>query len=316
MSHHPPRRPLPLIAVRAETAANAEQWVTELLDATGASPGEVHTLIAHIRAGAVEGAQGEVIALETQAPADASDQVQEGWHRAVETISDRLAHIADRTVHQARTAARRTAMARTAAATAATVGEGNQPSGSRSMMTPEINHAVDGLAATSAGRTAPLTRAALAERGFVGFVPFADLPHSGVPAGEGIYVVLRPSTEPPVYLARSPAGHRKGHDPTTTTAILIRAWVPGATVVYVGKAAGRRGLSRRLNAYRRQGQGRNAGHSGGACIWQLADSDTLLVAWRTVTDQSAGQAEAELIAEFTALYGALPFANRNRGSSI
>jgi hypothetical protein len=100
-----------------------------------------------------------------------------------------------------------------------------------------------------------------------------------------------------------------------TTAILNSAWVPGATVVYVGKAAGRRGLRKRLNAYRRQGQGRNAGHSGGEYIWQLSDSDMLLVAWRTVTDPPADQAEAQLIAEFTALHGALPFANRNRGSS-
>ncbi|WP_329345002.1 hypothetical protein OG252_51535 [Streptomyces sp. NBC_01352] len=167
--------------------------------------------------------------------------------------------------------------------------------------------------AASTGRPVPLTRATLTERGFVGFVPFADLPHSNVPAGEGIYVVLRPAASPPVFLARSPAGHRKGHDPSTTTATLNSAWVPGATVVYVGKAAGRKGLSERLNAYRRQGQGRNAGHSGGEYIWQLADSDTLMVAWRTVAEPPAGQAEAELIAEFTALHGALPFANRNRG---
>lgn len=37
MSHHPERRKLPLIAVYAETAANAEQRVTELLDWRGAS---------------------------------------------------------------------------------------------------------------------------------------------------------------------------------------------------------------------------------------------------------------------------------------
>ncbi|MGW4982570.1 hypothetical protein [Streptomyces mirabilis] len=180
-------------------------------------------------------------------------------------------------------------------------------------MTPEPEPAENGAAST--GRLAPLTRATLAERGFDGFVPFADLPHSTVPAGKGIYVVLRPSASPPVFLTHSPAGHRKGLDPTTTTATLNSAWVPGATVVYVGKAAGRQGLSKRLNAYRRQGQGRNAGHSGGEYIWQLADSDTLLVAWRTVADPPASQAEAELIAEFTALHGALPFANRNRGSS-
>jgi hypothetical protein len=182
-------------------------------------------------------------------------------------------------------------------------------------MMPEFEHAEDGLAVASTGRSAPLTRATLAERGFVGFVPFADLPHSSVPAVEGIYVVLRPSTAAPAFLSRNPAGHRKGHDPTTTTAALNSAWVPGAAVVYIGKAAGRRGLRNRLNSYRRQGQGRNAGHSGGEYIWQLSDSDMLLVAWRTVTDPPAGQAEAKLIAEFWAFHGALPFANRNRGTS-
>ncbi|MDP9607899.1 hypothetical protein ACFV4E_15360 [Streptomyces hygroscopicus] len=104
MSHHPERRKLPLIAVYGQTAANAEQRVTELLGAAGVSPAEVHTLIAAIQAGSVEGAQGEVIELDTQAPAGTSDQAQEGWLRAVEAIAGRLAHIADRTVHQARTA--------------------------------------------------------------------------------------------------------------------------------------------------------------------------------------------------------------------
>lgn len=183
-------------------------------------------------------------------------------------------------------------------------------------MPPEPERAKSGLAEAPTGCPAALTRATLAKRGFVGFVPFVDLPSSPVPAGAGIYVVLRPAASPPAFLVRSPAGHRKGHDPTAAPATLNSAWVPGATLVYVGKAAGRQGLSRRLNAYRRQGQGRNAGHGGGAYIWQLADSDTLLVAWRTVTEPPVGRAEAELIAEFTALHGALPFANRNRGSSI
>ncbi|MDT0488167.1 hypothetical protein [Streptomyces doebereineriae] len=179
----------------------------------------------------------------------------------------------------------------------------------------ELEPAENGIAAASTGCSAPLTRVTLAERGFVGFVRFVDLPHSSVPAQVGIYVVLRTAVSPPVFLEHSPAGHRKAHDPTVAPATLTSAWVAGATVVYVGKAAGRQGLSRRLNAYRRQGLGHNAGHRGGEYIWQLADSDALLVAWRTVADLPAGQAEAELIAEFTALHGALPFANRNRGSA-
>ncbi|MGX5397034.1 hypothetical protein ACWLMY_34845 [Streptomyces anulatus] len=183
-------------------------------------------------------------------------------------------------------------------------------------MTSNPEPAESDLGTASTGRAAPLTHTTLAKRGFVGFVPFADLPHNTVPAAEGIYVVLRPAASLPVFLPHSLAGRRKGHAPSTTTATLNSAWVPGATVVYVGKAAGRQGLRKRLNAYRRQGQGRNAGHSGGEYIWQLADSDRLLVAWRTVSEPPAAQAEAVLIAEFIALHGTLPFANRNRGSSI
>jgi hypothetical protein len=52
----------------------------------------------------VEGAHGEVIELDTQAPSGNSDQVHEGWLRAVEAIAGRLAHIADRTLRHAQAA--------------------------------------------------------------------------------------------------------------------------------------------------------------------------------------------------------------------
>ncbi|MFE0420413.1 hypothetical protein [Streptomyces tendae] len=96
---------LPLIAVYGEAAAKAGQRVTELLGAAGISPTEVHTLITAIQAGAVEAAQAEIIELDTQASSGSSDQAHEDWFRAVGAIADRLAHIADRTVRQARTAA-------------------------------------------------------------------------------------------------------------------------------------------------------------------------------------------------------------------
>ncbi|MGW0338012.1 hypothetical protein ACWD0J_40590, partial [Streptomyces sp. NPDC003011] len=101
MSDNPERQKLPLIAVYGETAANAEHRVPELLAAAGASSAEVHTLIDAIQAGAVEGVHGEVIELDTQASSGSSDQVHDGWLRAVEAVADRLAHIVDCTVHQA-----------------------------------------------------------------------------------------------------------------------------------------------------------------------------------------------------------------------
>ncbi|WP_301372846.1 hypothetical protein [Streptomyces xanthophaeus] len=57
------------------------------------------------------------------------------------------------------------------------------------------------------------------------------------------------------------------------------------------------------------------GHWGGPYIWQLADSDALLVAWRPTTEEDAGEAEQDLIDEFEELHGgALPFANLRNNS--
>ncbi|MGW7435311.1 hypothetical protein [Streptomyces sp. NPDC054849] len=165
--------------------------------------------------------------------------------------------------------------------------------------------------------TPELTQKTLTERGFRGFVPFRELGDSGVPAEPGIYVVVRTSTEPPSFLSRSPAGHLKGRDPSVTTGELGGAWVDGATIIYIGKASagsdGRRGLRKRLDEYRRHGAGGMAGHWGGRYIWQLADSDALLVAWMPIPERDPGAAEAELIAEFMDLHGARPYANRNKG---
>ncbi|MCX5405770.1 hypothetical protein [Streptomyces sp. NBC_00086] len=165
--------------------------------------------------------------------------------------------------------------------------------------------------------TPKLTRKTLTERGFRGFVLLSELGDSGVPSEPGIYVVLRTSTAPPSFLSRNPAGHLKGRDPSVTADELGGAWVDGATILYIGKASagkdGRRGLRQRLDEYRRHGAGGMAGHWGGRYIWQLADSDALLVAWLPISERDPCEAEAELIAEFMELHGARPFANRNKG---
>jgi excinuclease UvrABC nuclease subunit len=78
-------------------------------------------------------------------------------------------------------------------------------------------------------------------------------------------------------------------------------------VLYIGKADA---LRRRVRQYMAFGAGRPVGHWGGRLIWQLADSDALLVAWRETAEPL--RVEAELLNAFADVFGSLPFANLRR----
>ncbi|MGH3984198.1 MAG: hypothetical protein ACREX8_06905 [Gammaproteobacteria bacterium] len=119
--------------------------------------------------------------------------------------------------------------------------------------------------------------------------------------------MLRPARVEPTFVETSPAGWFKGKDPSVSVDELQSAWVPGAEVLYIGKAGD---LRRRLNEYRRHGAGQRVGHSGGRYIWQLDDTDLLLVAWQLTADLDPEDVESRLIAEFVTSYGQRPFANR------
>jgi len=121
---------------------------------------------------------------------------------------------------------------------------------------------------------------------------------------------VRTAEQPPDFLEVSAAGWFKGKDPTTTGKMLATAWVADVPVVYVGKAAN---LSTRLTQYRRHGAGAKVGHWGGRYIWQLADRDDLLVAWKATPGEDPEDAESTLIDAFIAAHGALPFANLKKG---
>jgi len=158
-------------------------------------------------------------------------------------------------------------------------------------------------------RDEALTIDALRREGFDAFVTFAALRSnpSAIAAAAGVYVVLRRSTEAPSFLETSCGGHFKGRNPTARVDALERKWVPTAQVVYIGK--GDR-LQRRLRQYADFGASHPVGHWGGRYVWQLADSDQLLVAWKTCgAGETAAELEAALVGRFKRAFGRLPFAN-------
>ena len=161
----------------------------------------------------------------------------------------------------------------------------------------------------------PWSRRALEEGGFQGFVPFAELAGADVPLAPGVYAVLRTSGEPPRFASTSPAGRFKQKDPAVAVEVLEKRWVDGPEVLYIGKAttgsAGRRGLQKRLEEYRRHGAGEPVAHWGGRYVWQLEDRDELLVAWNP-TDEDAAAVESRMLGDFVDRYGVLPFANLRR----
>lgn len=156
------------------------------------------------------------------------------------------------------------------------------------------------------------TRAGLEADGFSGFVRFAELPTAQVSTGPGVYVIVRQHAGEPEFLPSSPGGQFKRKDPSVPRERLLAEWVPGAEVVYIGKASGgstgRRGLRKRLDEFRRFGEGEPIGHWGGRFIWQLEESDTLLVGWKETAVEPA-LVESAMILEFANKFGRRPFAN-------
>jgi transcriptional regulator with XRE-family HTH domain len=167
------------------------------------------------------------------------------------------------------------------------------------------------LAADGDGAGAPFGADRLRSEGFEGFVRVTALPPRcpNVPATPGVYVVVRRSGDPPGFLDASVGGHFKGRDPSVATDLLQSKWVDGASTLYVGRTGN---LRDRLNLLARFGRSEAVGHWGGRYLWQLTDHDALLAAWQETADYVVR--ETELVDEFHAAFGALPFANIVRPS--
>lgn len=146
---------------------------------------------------------------------------------------------------------------------------------------------------------------------FTGFLSVDSLKESltlrQVPDVSGVYLVLRISDVAPVFLESGTGGFFKGKDPNVPIEELKANWVDGTNVLYVGKATS---LRKRLGQYIRFGQGKPVGHWGGRYIWQLSDSENLILCWKTLNASEYPDVfETELIDRFRSIYGCRPFAN-------
>lgn len=163
------------------------------------------------------------------------------------------------------------------------------------------------------------SRQGLETSGFTGFVRVADLKMPGgcnvIPKQMGVYVVVCEIAEKPAFFEKSIGGYFKGNDPTLPVEELELNWVSTACVIYIGKAGGLASaatLRSRLKQYMDFGCGKPVGHRGGRMIWQLADCDELLVAWKPLSGEEPVVVEQCMIDKFVSIYGAFPFANRRR----
>lgn len=165
----------------------------------------------------------------------------------------------------------------------------------------------------------PFKRKALLARGFRGFVRFKGVDLQAIPTGEGVYAVLRETDTQPRFLERNPAGRYKGRDPTAPVDELTHDWPTGSHCVYIGKASfgstGKRGLQKRVDEFRKYGDGQPVAHQGGRRIWQLSDADEYIIAWLPTPTDECKDIEARLLREFVRCHGRLPIGNRNAGRS-
>lgn len=133
--------------------------------------------------------------------------------------------------------------------------------------------------------------------------------YEALPTESGVYLVVRDTSEAPSFVEKSGAGWFKRQDPSYPIATVVANWVADARVVYIGKAAGKRGLRQRIGQLIDFGFGRAVGHRGGRALWHLQDHATLRLRWMVCDKGDARALESWRLQQFRDHHGMLPFAN-------
>ncbi len=150
---------------------------------------------------------------------------------------------------------------------------------------------------------------------FQGFVTIKELTAnpSKAPKEPGIYMILRNTNDSPEFMEVGTGGFFKGKNPNVLISELKNNWVDDTPIMYIGQAGGSESNAKlldRLKKYMKFGQREPVGHWGGRYIWQLKDSQELIVCWKPLTDNDPRKIENELILKFKQEHnGMRPFAN-------
>jgi hypothetical protein len=156
-----------------------------------------------------------------------------------------------------------------------------------------------------------VTTADARSAGFSGFVSVAECIDTGLPPNApssqgGVYLLCAPPSFRPEFIPPDDARTKGNVCFPWPVERLVEKWVKGAEILYIGKGTQ---LRRRLRQLIRHSQGLVVTHTGGEIVWQLRDSEQLIVCWHTYSDPR--RVERALIQEFRrANQGQLPFANR------
>jgi hypothetical protein len=150
--------------------------------------------------------------------------------------------------------------------------------------------------------------------GFTGFKKMSELFYdtSSIPDTRGVYLVLNLIEGEPEFLPIGTGGFFKGKNPNISLEELKANWVQNVKVVYIGKAGGSNSnatLKSRLKQYFGFGQGKNIGHYGGRLIWQLKNSNDLILCWKTLPNEEPRIVETNLLRDFVLELKQRPFAN-------
>ena len=79
------------------------------------------------------------------------------------------------------------------------------------------------------------------------------------------------------------------------------------SILYIGKAEGKRGCGRGYKQYMDYGRGNGNIHAGGRAVWQISDCGLLLLAYEAC--ENAGERERQLLQEYREKNGSYPLAN-------